>query len=405
MSGSRPHALPGPAIVAADPTRPVVPCLVISDLLRTHHCIPGSIFLVEGIEAHIPISKRYRTVRLLLGDGDLCIQALVRPEMHRFVDHGDVYVGCYVQLNRFEIHSIPTPQLDQSGDDAAAAAAATIPGVPKVKEEMVFLVVRDMATVGWNTVYMQMAGATAPEHQGPEDKVQLELQAESTVVEEETVVRINKNSTTAPLALATSPPALEKINEAHAPPDATSMVKQRADGEQAKEAQIQQPPPLPRAGSHPSYLTNNNSLLPWAASSSYSSSDDLSKPLKLTPLKNIPNLPYKQNWVVNILAIVASLSDAEAASLPPYRQRVARLADPSTSKQVHLTVFLDPDDFNPEVGSVVLLLGVKNHRFDGGSLKKYGSEKPKGGSRWWFENPKDIAWCDVDGLRSWWSGK
>jgi hypothetical protein len=132
---------------------------------------------------------------------------------------------------------------------------------------------------------------------------------------------------------------------------------------------------------------------------------DLLQPLKLTPLRSIPNLPYKQNWTVNVLAIVASLSDVEPSHLSPYRQRTARLADPTTTKQVLLTVFLDPAEFNPGVGSVVLLVGVKNHGFDGGSLKKYVSDKPKEGTRWWYEEPRDLAWCDVRGLKSWWGGR
>lgn len=91
-------------------------------------------------------------------------------------------------------------------------------------------------------------------------------------------------------------------------------------------------------------------------------------PLRLTALRSILHLPYAQNWSCNVLVIVTSLSDVESSYLSPYRQRVARIADPSTAKRVHLTVFLDPEDFTPAVGSTVLLLGVKNHRFDGGSL-------------------------------------
>ena len=78
-----------------------------------------------------------------------------------------------------------------------------------------------------------------------------------------------------------------------------------------------------------------------------------------------------------------------------------------------MTVFLDPEEFNPSVGSAVLLVGVKNHRFDGGSLKKYASDgvagrgKGKGKARevaterWWFEDPWEMQWCDVGGIRNW----
>lgn len=130
---------------------------------------------------------------------------------------------------------------------------------------------------------------------------------------------------------------------------------------------------------------------------------DPNTPLKLTSLRSIPNLPYKQNWSVNVLAVVASLSEIEPSHMPPHHtQRTARLVDPSTSKQVILTVFLDAETFTPKIGSVVLLVGVKNHRFDGGCLKKYVSDKPNPGSRWWFEEPRQFNWCDVDGLKQWW---
>jgi len=132
---------------------------------------------------------------------------------------------------------------------------------------------------------------------------------------------------------------------------------------------------------------------------------DPHQPLKLTPLRSIPNLPYKQNWMVNVLAVVSSLSAVEPAHLPPYSQRTARLADPSTSKRVLLNVFLDPEGFTPAVGSVVLLVGVKNHRFDGGCLKKYASDRPRDGPKsWWLENPKGLQWCEgeVVRLRNWW---
>ncbi|ROW06800.1 hypothetical protein VMCG_04125 [Cytospora schulzeri] len=373
-----------PAIVAVNPSQPLTCGPLISEILRTSYCIPDSVFLVENIEATIPVSNRYRTVRLLLGDGELCIQALLRTEMHRFVDSGQVFQGCYVRLTRFEIRSVPL-RPDQQGDDDG----------PEGPAEMVFLVVQDMATVGWDTAYMEMAGTTGKE--------------QALITSNQEAQGYRRDEIVAAQADA-APTALPDTESRFAPPrevnvEAQDEVDEDDDFEvmdisyqrvsdRRREAELLQQRPQ-RSSSH---LASNT--LPRTPG-------DLSKPLRLTPLKSIPNLPYKQNWAVNILAVVASLSDVEPALLPTYvgKQRAARLADPSTSKQVLLTVFLDPDEFAPEVGSVVLLLGVKNHRFDGGSLKKYGNEKPKGGARWWFENPTDVAWCDVEGLRSWWKGQ
>lgn len=362
------------SVIAADSSRPFIPRPLITDLLRTQYCTPGSIFLVESIDAYIPVSKKYRTIRLVLGDGELCIQALLRPEMHRFVDSGQVFVGCYVQLSRFEIRSI------QVGAD----------NISGVGEDMIFLVVRDVTTVGWNTAYMQMAGTTGQEPQKhPTDtnpqmrsskgkKVVWEDQqpAGGPVPQDDSSVLVGKGTS---------------VNE-------NEMTEAKDEASDAPDEPVRGAGALQErtTASRSSYSASDN--LPWL-------SNDLSKPLKLTPLKSIPNLPYKQNWVVNILAVVTSLSEVEPATLPPYKQRTARLADASTSKQVHFTVFLDADNFTPEVGSVVLLLGVKNHRFDGGSLKKYGNEKLRDGSRWWFENPSDIEWCDVKGLSKWWEGR
>ncbi|KAH8770086.1 hypothetical protein F5883DRAFT_493698 [Diaporthe sp. PMI_573] len=340
-----PDATPEAEVVAADPTEPFEPRPLISEVLRTRHCTPDSIFLVEGIEAHIAVSKRYRTVRLLLGDGELCIQALLRSEMHRFVDAGRTFVGCYVRLGHFHVQSIELkPDGDGDSDDAV---------------EMVYLVVKDMSTVGWNPAYMQMAGTTGQE--GPHTSA-----AHPTVAKQ-----------------AENPVEEPKSDEEDAFESRHVSEQTIKDRRQEAELLKQQP----------------SNALPCAPNS-------LSKSLKLTPLKSIPHLPYKQNWAVNVLAVVASLSDVEPALLPGYvgKQRTARLADPSIDKQVLLTVFLDPDEFAPVVGSVVLLLGVKNHRFDGGSLKKYGNEKPKPGTNWWFENPTEVEWCDVEGLKSWWSG-
>lgn len=128
---------------------------------------------------------------------------------------------------------------------------------------------------------------------------------------------------------------------------------------------------------------------------------DPQTPLKLTTLRSIPRLPYTQNWSCNVLAIVASLSPVELSHLSPFRQRTARITDPSTAKRVRLTVFLDPDAFAQCVGSAVLLTGVKNHRFDGGSLKKYASDAAA--PRWWFEDPWHLAWCDVTAIKRWWA--
>jgi hypothetical protein len=140
--------------------------------------------------------------------------------------------------------------------------------------------------------------------------------------------------------------------------------------------------------------------LPWMA-------NDPTQPMKLTDLQSIPKLPYKQNWMVNLLAVIAWLSDVEPTYLPPGHQRRARLVDPTTDKQVLLTVLLNPEGFRPDVGDVVLLVGVKNHQYEGGSLRKYMSDKPKSGHSWWVVNPETLGWCEEEAtaLKEWAEGR
>lgn len=136
-----------------------VPSLVpiIQDILRTRCCIPCSIFLVENI-AVVPISarRRWQVIRLLLGDGELCVQALLAGSMHRFVEKGALAVGSYVQLDRFDVkwRRVMPEEVDSddvADDDLCAQDRSRCRG--RVPRQMVYLVVEDLVTIGWNESY------------------------------------------------------------------------------------------------------------------------------------------------------------------------------------------------------------------------------------------------------------
>ncbi|GKT44571.1 uncharacterized protein ColSpa_04752 [Colletotrichum spaethianum] len=352
MSPNAPDTSTNLAEVAfADAAEPFVPKPLINDLLRTRYCIPGSIFLVEDIESlPVPRSKRWRAVRLMLGDGELCVQALLRGEMHRFLDSGAVRVGCYVRLGEFAVRF-----QDVAGDGDHSGGA----------RQMVYLVVNDLVTVGWHRSLTEINAMPqrAQEHAAEDDFVS---DSDLDVGDVE----------------AAKPPPQTQIPRPNTLPQATPKLQPRElvmvddedeedDAEEGFEVMQVSETKATQLRAQSKNMTATVALpRDWT---------DPSIPLKLTALRSIPNLPYKQNWSVNVLAIVTSLSDVEPSHMPPHTQRTARLADPSTSKQVILTVFLDAEEFNPKIGSVVLLVGVKNHRFDGGCLKKYVSDKPKPG--------------------------
>ncbi|KAH8907343.1 hypothetical protein BR93DRAFT_945367 [Coniochaeta sp. PMI_546] len=392
-------------IVFSDPTQPFVVKPIIEDLLRTRYCIPGSVFLVEGIDTLSPIRRRYRAIRLLVSDGIKCVQAVLKGEAHGPVDNGQIYAGCYVRVDSFELRFLDI--LDGANDQGDGADDhLTVPAGKKRKREigaqkMVYLLLENPVTVGWNTAYMKILDSQkqAP----PPDVAVLAEESEPSPKLEGPVAAAKTDK--APLPATTDKGTLNMAtSNLHGSLDHGSIADLDDDdldfSDQPRLEALRPDMNLTKPSTKASSTVARQSSepLPW-------STDDPTKPVKLTPLRLVPNLPYKQNWMVNVLAVVSSLSDVEPSHLPPYHQRTARLTDPSTSKQVLLTVFLDPDDFDPAVGSVVLILGVKNHRFDGGSLKKYASDRPKNGARWWFEEPKELDWCDVANLKAWWESK
>ncbi|KAI8957938.1 hypothetical protein F5Y11DRAFT_61870 [Daldinia sp. FL1419] len=352
---------------------------LIADILRTGYCIPGSIFLVEGVDsAHTSRSKRWRAVRLLLGDGDLCIQALLSAEMHRSIDEGEVAFGSYVKLERFRVEW-------RDLDNGSHGNSPSIKGKEKAhsaENRMVYLVIEDLMLVGWNNVLVDTVPVESVQTGAEVPHDRAENMAEASITTTKPALDNN-----VPQVFDSDVSPLEDIadedDDFEAIPDADSKATQNRLDLAADSNNVA------------ARNASNTNHLPW-------SSNNPGKPLKLTKLRSIPNLPFKQNWSVNVLAVVSAISGLEPSGLPPYSQRQARLTDPSTNKHVLLTVFLDPEQFTPAVGSVVLLLGVKNHRFDGGSLKKYASDRPAAGHSWWYENPAQLDWCDVQGLRQWW---
>ncbi|KAF4448497.1 cyclin f-box [Fusarium austroafricanum] len=380
----------------------------VANILRTKYCIPGTIFLVERVQ-HISFSRsgKWQLIRLMLGDGKLCIQAILDPGMHRFVRTGDVAVGAYVRCDKFH---------------------AKWQEVGEQKQTMVTLVVQSLFTVGWNESYRALEiedeFIQAPpklEKPKPEEKGKgKEPMTGPKPAQDPPKQKDIPSSDELPYlfgdideaAMEETCPNLFGNDDAYADTDAeeafsffeTLTFKPKTPQKPSKTPESPKAPgtpaqPITSVQSEPSGLLGPpRSHQPVAMPRDW---HDPQTPLKLTILRQIPHLPYRQNWSCNVLAIISYLSEVEPSNLPPYRQRIARLADPSTAKQVHLTVFLDPEKFNPRVGSAVLLVGVKNHRYDGGSLKKYESDRKNG--QWWWENPVEMTWCDVEGINDWWS--
>ncbi|SPO03640.1 uncharacterized protein DNG_06323 [Cephalotrichum gorgonifer] len=365
---------------------------LIRDILRTRYCIPDSLFLVEVLDELISTrSGRWRAIRLLLGDGELCIQGLLTLDMHRYVDQGDLAAGCLVRLHSFGFWS---EEVGNGGEEGGEDG-------DRVKgKRMVYLAVEDFTVVGWCGEYAKAHSLDKPSRLGLSASSRPAPEFEAERGDKGTAARKRKPTIPRPAepeVYQTGDPA---DSDSNSDPDDGFEAPKPADPKELSPLDLDPPIPIPNTLSIPSPrpLPPPVALLrDWTSPH---------HPLKLTTLSSISHLPYRQNWSINTLAVVASLSALEPSAFPPYSQRIARLADPSTDKRVQLTVFLDAEEFTPRVGSVVLLAGVKNHLFEGGSLKKYVSDRPRNGMPWWIDEP-ELGWCSerVAELREWWAGQ
>ncbi|KAL2160158.1 hypothetical protein VTH06DRAFT_1813 [Thermothelomyces fergusii] len=462
-AADRDDASPNP-VVSLDPSNPLEPRPLIADILRTRYCVPGSVFLVESVERCIPIPSPdpdeeeedghggdgsegaaaeqrrrrrrrqpgppERAVRLLLGDGELCIQAFVRGEIHGFVDGGSVYEGCYVRLDRFWLGEEPVgeEELDDGVGDPEVLERQTEKRRSAAKGGPVG---RGRGRCIWSwAIWLRGEGVVSPteatgnhgdERTGEQETGEFEDEEDDEIIERLMDVEkggqagsaVTPGGLQTPGAVSAKPSSGERPEESDYGSDSDSafetlavspkrasqrriavatpadpreeleaaIIKQNQErrGETERPGHLQprthQPQPQPQPQPQqpkPQAVANPRPWLPT----------DATQLVKLTALSQVPHLPYRQNWMVNVLAVVTSLSDVEPSYIgPSFRQRTARLSDMSTPKQVLLSVYLDPEEFTPAEGSVVLLLGVKNHQFDGGSLRKYVSDRlPSGQS-------------------------
>ncbi|KAG5954925.1 hypothetical protein E4U57_003899 [Claviceps arundinis] len=376
-------ALDPTAIVAAPSVPPFTLIPIIKDLVRTRYPVPGSIFLVEDVQiVSLTATGRWQVIRLLLGDGEFCIQAILGDTMHRFVHTGEIAVGTYVRVDDFQLRT--NDSLDEYGSS----------------NKMVFLVVHDLSTVGWNRSVQELHEHQRQQHEQQQQKEEIQ-QYQAALSKNPTVPEIDQKparEVESPFRSESNTPTKAHRSRNIKPGGKRTPQNSRtADAFEEFEVLAF---PLRKSPSKPpaTKASDKQSTVPIALARDW---HDIQTPLKLTTLRSIPTLPYRQNWSCNVLAIITYVSPVEASHLPPYKQRTARVADPSTAKHVHLTVFLHPEEFNPTVGSAVLLTGVKNHRYDGGSLKKYaGDTVPE---KWWIEDPWELKWCDVKGIKAWWA--
>ena len=128
------------------------------------------------------------------------------------------------------------------------------------------------------------------------------------------------------------------------------------------------------------------------------------RPIHICTLDSLTGRNATRNKVHDVFAIVFSVQ--ESVVKPPKnmpRKRDIRIMDPSTDKKVLVSVFVDPDNFKPTVGTVALFRNLTTHEWDSGMLNVYHDKCA--GRAWFTKDPVEVEGCDVKALKEWWKKK
>lgn len=161
---------------------------------------------------------------------------------------------------------------------------------------------------------------------------------------------------------------------------------------------------------NPKYLALHPSTaksLPASVTAKFTGSQGLlaiKTPLRICTLGSLTGRNATRNKVHDVFAVVCSVQ--EYVVKPPKnmpRKRDIRIMDPSTDKKVLVSVFVDPDNFKPTVGTVALFRNLTTHEWDCGMLNVYHDKCA--GKAWFIKDPVDVEGCDVKVLKEWWEKK
>jgi hypothetical protein len=129
----------------------------------------------------------------------------------------------------------------------------------------------------------------------------------------------------------------------------------------------------------------------------------IKRPLCIRSLESITGPHAIRNKVFDFFAVIFSI-EAQVVKPPMMPlKRDLRIVDPSTDKKVLVSVFVNPLNFKPSIGTVALFRSLTTHEWDRGMLNAYPQQCE--GKDWFIVDPVGIEGCDVPALRNWWKLK
>ena len=126
----------------------------------------------------------------------------------------------------------------------------------------------------------------------------------------------------------------------------------------------------------------------------------IERPLNIKPLAAFKGYRRRSD-LYDVFAVIHSVGDSVIKRLRMPSKRDIRIVDPSTDKRVLLSVFVDPENFIPVVGTIALIRMVSTHEYEGGMLNIYPNHCE--GKAWFLPNPVGVEGCDVEAMRTWWT--
>ncbi|MCJ1334894.1 hypothetical protein MMC09_000159 [Bachmanniomyces sp. S44760] len=315
---------------------------IIKELIRTNICPDHPLFLLDRLKVLSPPNvknKSLQAYRLWLSDGQKVIQAVLKSEAHRFIIQGDVHEKFLVVLTKYEL-----------------ARSRRLNG----RGEVAYLKISDLYSTGERWELNKDAISPLSDHR-------------------------------------------EKPSDLPSPSKPSGFdAAYKIDDPQSADQQVDQPSPRKRriVDIDEDLISTRETQRPFKAGSSVKGLRPILRPLHITPLSEISGPSITRNKIHDVLAVVAAVSSKTIKRPILPEKRDLRIMDPSTSKKVLLSVFVNPVKFMPEVGTVALFRNVTTHEWDGGSLNAY--PKDCEGREWFLPDPVRAKECDFERVARWW---
>ena len=376
---------------------------IIKEIIRTQFFGNPIRLLVDRIHV-VPYrsdDEESQAYRLWLSDTHKTIQAVLKPEIHPYVTSRGISDGSIVLVTRYRLEKAKRANGQGSiwyliVEDMESIGSDGRKSVPFTLEEA--RIETKASSSSGNAIF---PGLRSSDDASPTKNVQ-SPHNESPLGQKRHIHELSPSPTP-------SKPKARRIERSEEEPNERSVSFTRPKTAAGPSAVHSSGHPLltrPRTQPSPQSKRGNSKTTP----AKQDGQQPIQRPLSLVSLSKITGPPHTlmRNRVVDVLAVIAEVSPDTIArnhrthlDLPPSRN--LRIMDPSTSKKVQLTVFVDAEEFTPKVGTVALFRSVTTHEWDGGSLKAYPRDCK--GKEWFLPWPWNVEGCDVKAMKNWWEAR